>query len=223
MKCDYILYKSLEEECNPDDYFNWIREELIPSIREYSEDLAEETEEWVDCTSGFLRRYMKFASGCMTDAELYRLYSDVLKMINEGIQAREYQKSLADDQLNEARELYAQEIINEDEFIDIKHSVKEVKRALDEDIEQLEELKDFCIRAEDKFDVVMCIERVATTAHNRGVMLPVMCGAYLPEDIIDAVTGWEREREYTRPEDVGLWLSRDVVKVFECIKEFKEM
>jgi len=67
----------------------------------------------------------------------------------------------------------------------------------------------------------MLLLKVANMSHSRGSMLPVMCGAYLPEDIVEAQTGWEREYEYARPEDVGFWLSKDVPNVLECIKEFK--
>jgi len=221
MSCDYDTYERLKDKCDPEYWFKWIREDLISSIREYDEETAEEVESWVDCTSSFLNRYMKFAAGCMRDDELYKFYNDVLKLIDNGIKSREWQKSLVDEQVTEAEEYYWDEVITEDEFEDIKRAAEDVKAALDADIELLEELKEFCVKARDRTDVVVCIEKVASMSHSRGSMLPVMCGAYLPEDIVEAETGWEREYEYTRPEDVGFWLSKDVPNVLECIKEFK--
>jgi hypothetical protein len=218
--CNYELYLKLLKECDPDDTFRWIREDLVSSIAEYDREMAKEVDEWIDCTSGFLKRYMKFACGCMTDHELYKFYNDILEMLDRGIEAREAQKKVVDEQLLRAEEEYANELITEEEYEDIKYSAEEIKRSLDEDIEVLKDLKSFCVKAKDKFDVVMCIEKVANTAHSRGHMLPVLCGAYLPEDIIEAVTGREEWYEYARPEDVGLWLSKDATKVFDCIKEF---
>jgi len=221
MICDYDLYYHLLKECDPDRYFELAREELISQIREYDEELAEEVESWVDCSSSFLKKYMKFASGCMTDSELYKFYSEVLSMIDTGIEAREYQKSLVDDQLIEADELYANELISDDEYEEIKYVAEEVKEHLDRDIVKLKEIKEFCLKASDKLEVMLCIEKVANTVHSRGSMLPVMCGAYLPEDIVAHVTGVEEEHEFVRPEDVGFELSKSVESVMDCIKEFK--
>ena len=141
-------------------------------------------------------------------------------MIDAGIRARKQQKGLVDEQLREAEDLYANEIITDDEYDEIKWVAEETKRVLDEDIDTLKEIRKSCLAAKDRIGVVQCIERVATTSHSRGSMLPVMCGAYLPEDIISSVTGKEEWHEYTRPEDVGLELSKTVPHIFECIKEY---
>ena len=219
--CDINTYHRLTRECNPDEYFGFVTEEIIPSIEEYSSDTAQEVRRWVRCTSSWLRRYMKFATGCMSDRELERFYYDTIKMIDEGIHSRRWQKELVDDQLREAEELYSNGIITDDEYEEIKWLVKETKRALDDDIKTLKELKRKCLSARGRIGAVQCIERVANTAHSRGSMLPVMCGAYLPEDIVSSVTKEERYGEYARPEDAGLELSLSVPRVLECIKEFR--
>lgn len=211
------LYYEVEKECLKG--FKWLREDVIPSID--SEELQELSKDIVDCTESWLRRYIKFASGAMSDYELMRFYNDTLKMFDVGIDARERQKSLVDDELAEAKELHAQGLISDDEFDEILEVAELTKQALDEEKERIRDLKNFCIKAKDRKDIVTCIEKVATTTHHRGAMLPVMCGAILPEDIVNSVTGL-KDYEYTRIEDVGYWLSNETSKVLECIKRFGE-
>ncbi len=193
---------------------------MIPNIADYNEELAEEVESWINCTSEFIRRYMKLAAGCMSDRELYRFYTDVLKMIDEGISSREYQKSIVDEELMEAEDLYYNEVINDDKYDEIRFDAEEIKSELDRDIEDLKKIREFCLSAKDRTDIVICIEKVANMAHGRGSMLPVMCGAYLPERIIGSVTNIENWSEVTEPEDVGLELSRIVPKIMDCIRDF---
>lgn len=215
------IYYRLIEECNPDRYFKDIEEYMIPSIEEHDPELADEVRGWVNCTSSWLKRYIKFASGRMSDHELYKFYNDTLKMFDTGIEARKYQMSLVDEELARADEYHANEIITDEEYEDILRASEEVKEALESEIEIIKQLRDECMKATDKLGVVTCIERVATTAHHRGAMLPVLCGAYLHEDIIEAITGKEEWYEFTRPEDVGWELSRDTMSVLDCIKEFR--
>jgi len=216
--CNYDVYHELTRECDPDRYLSWAKE-IASSIATYDPETAEEVEEWIDCTASFLRRYMKFASGCMSDAELYKFYNDILEMFDVGIAAREYQKQLAEDQLHEAEEMYYNELIDEGEFDTIKMEVEEIKEALDRDIKEIEEMKEFCMKAKDRFDVVACIEKVANAVHSRGSLLPVLCGAYLPEDVLEAYG--LREIYEVRPEDAGYELSMSVPRVLDCIKEFR--
>lgn len=219
--CNYDLYRSLEKECNPDRYFDWLKTDMISDIADYDEEAAEEVESWINCTSGFIRRYMKLATGCMSDRELYKFYTDVLKMIDEGISSREYQKSIVDEELMEAEDLYYNEVIDDDKYDEIRFDAEEIKSELDRDIEDLKKIREFCLSAKDRTDVVICIEKVANMAHSRGSMLPVMCGAYLPERIVGAVTGIKNWPEFAVPEDVGLELSRIVPKIMDCIKDFR--
>jgi len=219
--CDIGTYHKLVKECNPDEYFGFVTNEIVPSIEEYSHDSAEEVKRWVRCTSSWLKRYMKFATGCMSDRELERFYYDTIKMIDEGIRARKWQKELVDDQLSEADELYSNGLITDDEYEEIKWTAREVKKSLDDDARLLKDLKRACLSARGRIGAVYCIEKVANTTHSRGSMLPVMCGAYLPEDIISSVTGEERWSEFARPEDAGLELSQAVPKILECVKEFR--
>ncbi len=194
---------------------------MISNIKEYDEELAAEATGWVNCVSDYLRRYMRFVSGCMDEKQIDRFHKDILRLLDNGIEAREHQKFVVDNELDEAYELYVDEVISEEEYKDMEEMAKEIKRALEEDKKVLRDLKTFCENAKTKQDKVLCIEKVTNTAHSRGSMLPVMCGAYLPEDILEAASRLGIEREYTRVEDVGYWLSRDTQKVLDCIKEFR--
>lgn len=218
---DRETYYRLLKECNPDDYFRWIKEDMVSDIESYDPESAEEVERWIDCTSSWIKRYEKFASGQMTDRELYKFYADTLKMFDEGIRARRYQMELTEDELIEAEEEYADGYISDEEYEEIKNVVEWTKKALNEDIELLKSIKSQCLGAEDKLGVVTCIETVASVAHERGSMLPVMCGAYLPEDVVESVMEYETWEAHTRPEDVGYELSQATQSVFECIKEFR--
>lgn len=215
MKHTCNIYEKLLEECNPDRAFEHIYEE-VEALED--EDSEETVKSWTDCTTSFLKRYMKFASGCMSDGELYRFYNDVLKMLDEGIEARERQKRQVDDEVDEAWDLYHNEIIDESEIEEIEESAKAIKEEIDRDIELLKEVKSFCLKAKNRLDVVTCIEKVANMSHSRGSMLPVLCGAYLPEFLVEGTT--RLEREYVIPADFGLELSKIVPRVFECIKNF---
>lgn len=215
--CDWRLYRKLYDRCNPREYIGWIVNDVIPSLED--EDDRETALEWIRCVESFIKRYIKFASGCMADDEIYRFYNDVLKMIDEGIDARKFQRDVVvGEELSEATDLYYDGVITEDEYNDIKKIAEYTREALDEDIEKLYELKRFCIGAKNKYDAIVCIEKVANTMHTRGHMLPVMCGAYLEEYIVDNVLG--REREFTTLGDIGVLLSEDVAYVFECIAKF---
>lgn len=217
------MYYKLLSECNPDEYFEWIRQELVPSIADYDEEMAERVNSWIGCTSSWLKRYEKFASGAMTDAELYRFYGDTLKMFDVGIEAREMQKSVVDDEVFRAEELYENAMISDSEYEDILSVAESIKEAIDNDIETIKQLKAKCLLAKDRIDVVACIESVANATHERGSMLPVMCGAYLQEDIVEAVTDLEESRDYVRPEDVGYELSVATQKVLNCVREFGKL
>jgi Skp family chaperone for outer membrane proteins len=227
------LYRDVKRECL--EPFK----EKARIYPDYAQDHQQRAEikKIVTCTENYLSDYIKFATGNMDDQDVDKLHRMVTKGLEKAIETKKKQYQKAYEELDDAeRELediaadvcdVNSEAYDKDDcdrtlekLRNIKAFREQLKNAEKEDISLMtSHLEKVCKVAETRSEKASCIDGVFYMAHNRGTLLPLMCGAPLEEYVHQAV--WGEDVEESDPiGNVAVCLAKDTQDVLTCIRNY---
>ncbi len=193
MVTGYELYRDVIKKCvDPfvEEANSMIeeRKEWVDEVN-YTSDMYEEFKEeaikTVACIRSMVDGYLKIACGIADDRFIHRYFNNFLEKLKEGAKAREWQAEQVKDRKKEFEEELEEAKKNDprlyglllEKIEDCNYIIKSLLSEADTFNELYKAMHKFV----DTRDMVIWIDKIINMAHERGSMLPVMCGCVLEE------------------------------------------